>query len=127
MLKFLNWLLTWWNGYTIGTWLFTKRHGCLVGEDIFGNAYYQPADGKRRWVLYKNVAEASLVPAEWHGWPHHTVDAPPTVEPPKVKHWERKNRPNLTGTPLAQKPVGSLASAGQRPHATRDYEAWKPK
>jgi NADH:ubiquinone oxidoreductase subunit len=127
MLKFLNWLVTWWNGHTIGTWIYTKRHGRLVGEDVFGNAYYQTADGKRRWVLYKNIAEASMVPAEWHGWLHHTVDNPPTVEPPKVKPWEREHRPNLTGTPLAQKPSGSLAASGQRPHATGDYEAWQPK
>lgn len=127
MFKFLNWLLTWWNGNTLGTWIYTKRNGRLVGEDVLGNAYYQTADGKRRWVLYKNIAEASLVPAEWHGWLHHTVPNPPTVEPPRMKPWEQEHQPNLTGTPLAYKPAGSLLAAGTRPHATGDYEAWQPK
>jgi NADH:ubiquinone oxidoreductase subunit len=127
MFSFMNWLLTWWNGNTLGTWIYTKRNGRLVGEDVLGNAYYQTADGKRRWVLYKNIAEASLVPAEWHGWLHHTVPNPPTVEPPKVKPWELEHRPNPTGTPLAYKPAGSLLAGAARPHATGDYEAWQPK
>jgi NADH:ubiquinone oxidoreductase subunit len=127
MFSFMNWLLTWWNGNTLGTWIYTKRNGRLVGEDVLGNAYYQTADGKRRWVLYKNIAEASLVPAEWHGWLHHTFPNPPTVEPPNVKPWELEHRPNPTGTPLAHKPAGSLLAGAARPHATGDYEAWQPK
>ena len=127
MLKFLNWLLTWWNGSTLGTWIYTKRNGRLVGEDVLGNAYYQTADGKRRWVIYKAVAEATLVPAEWHGWLHHTVSEPPTVAPPKVKPWETEHAPNLTGTPFAYRPAGSLLASGNRPHATGDYQAWRPE
>jgi NADH:ubiquinone oxidoreductase subunit len=78
-------------------------------------------------VLYKNIAEASLVPAEWHGWLHHTVKHPPTVEPPVVKSWEKEHVPNLTGSPLAYKPQGSLLADGKRPHATGDYESWRPE
>ena len=35
--------------------------------------------------------------------------------------------PNLSGTPLAWKPQGSLAAEARRPAATGDYEAWKPE
>jgi hypothetical protein len=31
MIKFVNWLLTWWNGNTLGTWVYTKRNGQFVG------------------------------------------------------------------------------------------------
>jgi NADH:ubiquinone oxidoreductase subunit len=127
MFKFLNWLLTWWNGSTLGTWIYTKRNGRLVGEDVLGNAYYQTADGKRRWVIYKSIAEASLVPAEWHGWLHHTFSQPPTVAPPKVKSWEKEHTPNLTGSPAAYRPAGSLLASGNRPPATGDYQAWRPE
>lgn len=68
-----------------------------------------------------------MVPAEWHGWMHHTVDEPPTVAPPKTKSWEKEHQPNLTGTPLAYRPPGSLMGAGQRAPATGDYEAWQPE
>lgn len=123
----LNWLFTWWNGTTLGTWIHTKMNGVFVGEDVLGNVYYRTKDGRRRWVLYKNLAEASLVPPEWHGWLHHTVKEPPTVDPPVVKAWEREHQPNLTGTPFAYRPPGSLLASGQRAPATGDYEAWKPE
>jgi len=126
-MKLLNWLLTWWNGSTIGTWIYTKRHGHFVGEDLFGNSYYRSADGGRRWVIYKEVAEASLVPPEWHGWLHHTVAEPPTVAPPAVKPWEQEHVPNLTGSPMAYRPPGSLLGKAKRAPATGDYEAWRPE
>ena len=58
-MKFLLKLLTWWNGPTIGTELFTWRFGKRVGEDAAGNVYYQNADGSRRWVIFKGEPEAS--------------------------------------------------------------------
>ena len=79
-MKFLTELFAWWTGNTIGTRLFTWRFGTRVGEDGFGNVYYQTEDGKRRWVIYRDHSEASLVPPEWHGWLHYTVDVPPTEE-----------------------------------------------
>ncbi|HAH08944.1 MAG TPA: NADH:ubiquinone oxidoreductase subunit NDUFA12, partial [Alphaproteobacteria bacterium] len=82
---------------------------------------------KRRWVIYKGIAEASKVPPEWHGWLHYTVAEPPTVAPPLVKPWEREHEPNWTGTAMAYRPPGSLLGPGTRHHATGDYEAWRPE
>ena len=62
-MKFLTELFAWWTGNTIGTRLFTWRFGTRVGEDGFGNVYFQTKDGKRRWVVYRDLSEASLVPA----------------------------------------------------------------
>ena len=119
--------VTWWNGQTLGTQLYTRRHGVKVGEDEQGNIYYQTRDGKRRWVIYNGYAEASKVPADWHGWLHYTFDEPPTKAPLKRQPWEKDHLPNLTGTVHAWKPQGSIARGGERQKASGDYEAWRPE
>ena len=53
-MKLLTELFAWWTGNTIGTRLFTWRYGTRVGEDGFGNVYYQTKDAKRRWVIYRD-------------------------------------------------------------------------
>jgi NADH:ubiquinone oxidoreductase subunit len=116
---------TWWNGDTFGTQFYTWRKGQRVGEDAQGNVYYQTADGSRRWVIYNGEAEASRVAPEWHGWLHHTWQDPPTTAPPQKKSWEKQHLPNLTGTPEAYHPPGSLLAA--RPVARADYEPWVPE
>ena len=117
---------------TFGTWLFTKMRGELVGSDEQGNRYFQDKrliDGRRRkrWVMYNGEAEASMVPPSWHGWLHHTFDVPPTQEQVTVRSWWKPHRPNLTGTPAAHRPSGSILAQGRRPKATGDYKAWKPE
>nr|WP_246347776.1 NADH:ubiquinone oxidoreductase subunit NDUFA12 [Brevundimonas variabilis] len=109
------------------------KRGTLIGTDENGNRYYQARDTQsydgrhRRWVVYEGYAEASKVSPDWHGWLHYTFDEPPTVAPLVRRKWEKDHRPNLTGTPLAWRPPGSLANEGVRPAATGDYEAWKPE
>jgi NADH:ubiquinone oxidoreductase subunit len=119
-------IFVWWENATPGTLLMTWRHGHLVGQDLFGNRYYSSEESKRRWVIYSGTVEASRVPAEWHGWLHHTFDLPPTEEPLQRRSWELEHEPNLTGTPQAWHPEGSLWNDGKRPSATGDYEAWRP-
>lgn len=127
MSGFLSHVFTWWHDHTIGTWLFTRRHGRLVGEDDQGNKYYQERSGDRRWVMYKGEIEASRIPPEWHAWLHHTVDEPPSERPPKVMPWEKPHIRNLTGTAAAYFPPGSLQDPRPRAPATGDYEAWRPE
>ena len=125
---------------SIGTKLWTWWAGELVGTDQFGNRYYREKTRRslvkgggidsreRRWVLYNGVPEASRVPPQWHGWLHHTVAAPPTAEEMKKRHpWQKEHLPNLTGTPLAYRPPGSLLRGGHRARATGDYEPWQPE
>ncbi len=124
----LNTLLraaTWWNGQTLNTQLWTWRKGEKVGEDGAGNVFYHSDGGKRRWVIYNGDVEASRVSPEWHGWLHHTWNEPPTQRPLPHKVWEKPHVENLTGTPAAYAPAGSI----RRPvPATRsDYEAWQPE
>ncbi|MEO1240092.1 MAG: NADH:ubiquinone oxidoreductase subunit NDUFA12 [Pseudomonadota bacterium] len=117
--------VTWWNGSTIGTSLFTARKGVKVGEDEAGNMFYETRDGKRRWVIFNGEAEASRVGPDWHGWLHHTFDTPPTKDPIRRKAWEKPHLENQTGTALAYAPPGSIRRAA--PKERRDYDAWTPE
>lgn len=124
-------IFLWWNDATIGALFDIGRRGQFIGDDEYGNRYFEERipslEGrKRRWVTYRGYADASRVPADWHGWLHHTFDDPPTYAPLKARSWEKPHVPNLTGTLWAWRPQGSLAHAGKRAASTSDYEAWQP-
>ncbi len=124
----LNTLLravTWWNGGTLNTSLYTWRQGVKVGEDDEGNVYYRNADDSKRWVMFSGEVEASRINPDWHGWLHHTWAEPPTNKPLVHKGWEKPHQENLTGTALAYAPAGSLRRPD--PIERRDYEAWSPE
>ena len=134
ILSFLSPIFSWWNGPTVGTLLAVNSRGRPVGTDEFGNRYFEARNAKdsydgrkRRWVLYKGYAEASKIPPDWHGWMHYIYDDVPSETPLKRKSWEKPHEPNMSGTPFAKVPPGSLAAEAQRsPSASGDYEAWKP-
>ena len=117
--------VTWWNGQTIGTQIFTARKGVKVGEDDQGNVFYETRDGSRRWVIFNGEAEASRISPDWHGWLHRTWDEPPTKSPLPHKAWEKPHQENLTGTALAYAPPGSIRR--DAPAERRDYDAWTPE
>ena len=126
-------IFTWWNGATIGIRFHIGRSGVFVGEDEFGNRYYEARTNKdsydrhkRRWVTYRGYAEATKVPPDWHGWLHHTWQEPPTRAPLARKPWEQPHQENLTGTALAYRPRTSIL-APQPVAPARDYEAWAPE
>ncbi len=126
-------LFSWWSGATIGTLFTVAKRGRLVGTDELGNRYYESRDTqsydgrRRRWVIYDGYAEATKVSPDWHGWLHYTFDEPPTEDALRRQAWEKDHLPNLTGTPLAWRPPGSLLTGGRRPEATGDYQAWTPE
>jgi NADH:ubiquinone oxidoreductase subunit len=128
---FLSKLFTWWDGATIGTMLFSALNGERVGRDSEGNSYYRSRrkdrEGReRRWVIYNGANDASRVPAEWHGWLHHSYDEVPESRLPPPRIWEVDYTPNATGTAAAYRPQGALERGGKRARATGDYEAWTP-
>ena len=125
---------------SVGTRLYTWWKGELVGTDQFGNRYYREKirralvkgggmpSRERRWVLYNGIVEASRVPPQWHAWLHHTVAAPPAPGETVLQYpWQKEHLPNLTGTPLAYRPPGSVLRGGHREPATGDYEPWTPE
>jgi len=122
---------------TLGTLLLTWLRGLPVGTDSYGNRYYRLKGDRptgrgggrfsreRRWVIYNGRPEASKVPPEWHAWLHHMDDEIPG---PRQHHpWEKPHEPNLTGTPRAYHPPGSILRGGHRQHASGDYEPWVPE
>lgn len=129
---FFSEIFSWWGGRTWGTRLWLWRFGDEVGRDEFGNTYYVQRKGvgplgvPRRWVTYTDLAEASKVPPEWHGWLHYTVDEPPTKSKYRPRPWQKPHRMNMTGTADAYRPQGSILGSGHRPKATGDYKPWKP-
>ena len=133
MFDFLKQFFTWWNSQTLGLRLYTWRKGEFVGEDEFGNRYYRAPSAipdsipERRWVVYKGYAESSIIPPGWHGWIHHRAKDPPSRTDYHPREWEKPHTPNLTGTPLAYHPPGSIAG-NRRPLPPKPgYEAWKPE
>jgi NADH:ubiquinone oxidoreductase subunit len=125
MLRSILRYITWYHGQTLGTRLFTWRKGVKVGEDGLGNEYYETRDGKRRWVCYHDVPEATQVPAEWHGWLHFTWDEPPTKAPVIHKEWEKPHQENMTGSARAYAPAGSMRQSSPAEH--ENYTAWQPE
>lgn len=132
--EFLLEILAWWRGNTWGTRFWIRNQGVYVGSDEFGNRYYRsktaegPNGRERRMVTYAGgAAEASRIPPGWHGWMHYRTDTPPSDESYKPYPWEKPYEPNLTGTPLAYRPDGSLLNKGERPRVSADYNAWSPE
>ena len=108
---------------------FTMRKGKLVGEDEYGNKYYRdkPKKGttrERRWVIYKDKIDASLVPQEWHGWLHHQMNDIPNKNSPYRQKWQQKHIGNKTGTDEAYFPP---SFSDKRNKAVGGYKAWSPK
>ncbi len=127
-------LFIWWDKATMGTLFTLMRRGAkLVGKDAQGNRYFEeggkpsfPDGGRRRWVVYHGVAEGSRVPADWHGWLHRTVDEPPVDGALPRQSYEKDHLPNMTGTPLAYHPKGSLFRSAKGFDDQEVYKPWSP-
>ena len=62
------------------------------------------------------------MPPEWHAWLHHTVDEVPRADRPRYP-WEKPHQPNMTGTPYAYHPPGSVLRGGHRAPRDRGLRA----
>jgi len=117
-------LFTWWEGATLGTAIYSWRHGRKVGGDEAGNVYFEGRG--RRWVMYSGSNDVSRVPPEWYAWLTRQIDAVPDEALPPPPRFQRAATPNLTGTPAAYRPSGALERGGRRQAASGDYQAWTP-
>lgn len=118
-------MFTWWEGASLGTTLFTRRHGEQAGSDSLGNVYYRSKDG-RRWVIYSGSNDASRIPPEWYAWMHGQIDDVPDKALPPPPPFLRAPTGNITGTAEAYRPTGAMEKGGRRQAASGDYEAWTP-
>ncbi len=126
ILSTINSVLTWWNGGTLNTMLYTRRKGVKVGEDATGNVYYRNADDSKRWVMFNGEVEASRIDADWHGWLHHTFKDVPSEKTLPHKECGKPHPENLPAPGAADAPAASIRAAGA-PEDRRDYEAWSPE
>ncbi len=121
-------LFTWWNGNTIGTKLYTLFKGEKVGEDYFGNFYYESKDKKNRWCIYSNESEASKISPEWNSWLRFLSNTVPKDNDEKYD-WQKLFKGNLTGLDSAYKP--NMIKTGVPKEGFKnfqsDYKAWKPE
>jgi NADH:ubiquinone oxidoreductase subunit len=131
-MSILSEIFSWWGGNTWSNRVYTALRGRHVGTDGAGNRYYLqnrgvgPLGVPRRWVIYRDEAEASRVSAEWHGWLHYTTDVLPGSVEAGLKPWQKPHQMNMTGTADAYRPKGSILRATRRAEAGGDYKAWKP-
>jgi len=90
MLTFLKQIFVWWNQQTLGTRIQTIFYGKFVGQDSFGNKYYQSKSGKR-WIIYKDEIDASKIPNDWYSWMHYTQNKIDQTGTEKSYHPNKEN------------------------------------
>ena len=119
MLTIFKKIFIWWNQDTLGTRIKTILFGKFVGEDSFGNKYYESKAGKR-WVIYSNEIDASKIPVEWYSWMHHMKNRIEKDHEFEKYEWQKPHKPNLTGTESAYYPNKDKKDA-----VDKKYKTWK--
>lgn len=126
--KLLKFLFTWWNGNTVGTKLYTYLKGKKVGEDYFGNYFYESRDKRNRWCIYSYQSDASKISPEWNSWLRFITNSCPTDEA-MTYEWQKSFSGNLTGLDGAYKPEILRANKKNEDldRYQSDYKAWIPE
>ena len=118
MLTLLKKIFIWWNQDTLGTRLKTIFFGNHVGNDDYGNKYYESKNGKR-WVIYADIIDASKIPVEWYSWIHFTPNIIEKNHNLKKYEWQKPHQYNLTGTNAAYYPNKNKDANKKK------YSSWK--
>ena len=122
MISKISNLFIWWDGQTIGTKIYTKFFGNFVGSDEYGNNYFKSSDGKKRWINYKGICDASTISPSWYSWLHKTTNKVPSLEKDNLS--KRNIEDNYTITEKSKK----YHPNNSKNHLIfNDYESWKPK
>lgn len=104
----------------------TSKIGHFVGEDQFGNRYYENNYYflcRNRWVIYSPKVgldyDATQISCEYFNWLHHITDIPPHCDPNRKSYpWMLPHTQNFTGTKLEYVPYSTV-----RPK----IEPWVPR
>ena len=118
MLRLLKKIFTWWSVDTFGTRLKTIFFGKYVGNDTYGNKYYESKNGKR-WVIYADEIDASKIPVEWYSWMHFTPNRIEKKHELDKYSWQKPHQYNLTGTEKAYYPNKDKKDVNKK------YKTWK--
>jgi len=118
MLTLLKKIFIWWNQDTFGTRIKTIFFGKFMGQDSFGNKYYESKKGKR-WVIYSDEVDASKIPVEWYSWIHFMPNKIENIHKLEKHDWQKPHQPNLTGTDSAYYPNKNTNVIEKK------YKTWK--
>ena len=118
MLTFFKQIFVWWNQQTLGTRIQTLFYGKFVGQDSFGNKYYQSKSGKR-WIIYKDEIDASKIPNDWYSWMHYTKNKIENLHDLKKYEWQKPHLSNQTGTEKSYHPNK------ENNEISKKYKAWQ--
>ena len=118
MLTFFKQIFVWWNQQTLGTRIQTIFYGKFVGQDSFGNKYYQSKSGKR-WIIYKDEIDASKIPNDWYSWMHYTKNKIENLHDLKKYEWQKPHLSNQTGTEKSYHPNK------ENNEISKKYKAWQ--
>jgi NADH:ubiquinone oxidoreductase subunit len=116
---------------SFGTTLYTWFYGEFVGLDNFKNKYYCNSKNfsnldAKRWVIFHDEIEASIIPSHWHAWLHKTIDVPPLNYSHKYD-WQKDHEKNMTGTDNAYYPNSHPLSKFYKSDAIKkEYDSWLP-
>ena len=119
MLTLIKEILTWWNHQTFGTRLNTIFFGKLVGEDQFGNKYYENKKRKKRWVIYNGEIDATKIPVNWYSWMHFINNKIEEVHDLKKYDWQKDHLSNQTGSSHSYHPKKYNNAVKKK------YKSWK--
>ena len=107
----------------LGTILYTIFFGKEMGRDKLGNRYYVLKNNiKKRWVIYKNEKDPTVIPIKWQIW--LTSDSEQTLNNNQKFNWEKDRKQNLTGTSDAYHPV--KMSSKLKSKTKTKYKSWDP-
>ena len=112
----------------LGTTLYTIFFGKAVGQDEFGNRYFVSKKSTlRKWVLYKNKKDPTIIPVNWQQWlTGDNNEKPPLENRPNVKYtWEKGRMQNNTGTAEAYHPAKVLKKE-KVSNKQKKYKSWQP-
>tara|TARA_B100000945_G_C20416754_1_gene615567 strand:- start:2545 stop:2907 length:363 start_codon:yes stop_codon:yes gene_type:complete len=119
MLTIFEEIFIWWNRQTLGTRIYTLIFGKCVGQDEFGNKYYQNKKNSR-WVIYKDEIDASKIPVEWYSWIHFTNNKIEKIHKFEKYKWQKSHKYNQTGTNKAYNPLKKKNESTKK-----KYTIWK--
>eukprot|EP00877_Chromochloris_zofingiensis_P010716 jgi/Chrzof1/5899/Cz16g19250.t1 len=127
--KASDWVLPIFDGNLLVQLIDQAHKGKLVGEDQFGNKYYENPEGlynRKRWVIYKDKSSynATSIPPEWHGWINYINDFPPTQYDYRRPVFAIEPYVTKTGTTEYYQPKGAWVNSEKR--CWRKHTAWKP-
>ena len=112
----------------LGTILYTIFFGKVVGQDKFGNRYFiSKKNPFRKWVLYKNEKDPTIIPVSWQQWLTDNEDTNlPFEKKSNQKYtWEKSRIQNNTGTSKAYHPAKD-SEKEQANFNKKKYKSWQP-